>query len=71
MSDIFERMLAGRVVQNIDPKFHKIFKQVTDTKNISVSLNLASDPAEIRAPILINQNAWIGTGAIILPDVNK
>jgi acetyltransferase-like isoleucine patch superfamily enzyme len=48
MSDIFERMLEGGVIQNNDPEFHKIFEQVTDTKKLSVALNSASDPDEIR-----------------------
>jgi hypothetical protein len=46
--DIFERMLAGGVIQNSDPEFYKVFEQVTATKKLSVALNLASNPDEIR-----------------------
>ncbi len=46
--DIFERMLAGGVIQNSDPEFYKVFEQVTATKKLSVALNSASDPDEIR-----------------------
>lgn len=46
--DIFERMLAGGVIQNSDPQFYKVFEQVTASKKLSVALNLASDPDEIR-----------------------
>jgi acetyltransferase-like isoleucine patch superfamily enzyme len=46
--DIFERMLAGGVIQNSDPQFHKVFEQVTATKKLSVALNSASEPDEIR-----------------------
>ncbi len=48
MSDIFERMLAGGVIQNSDPEFHKIFELVTATKKLSLALNSASDPDKIR-----------------------
>jgi acetyltransferase-like isoleucine patch superfamily enzyme len=46
--NIFERMLAGGVIQNSDPQFHKVFEQVTATKKLSVALSMASDPDEIR-----------------------
>jgi acetyltransferase-like isoleucine patch superfamily enzyme len=46
--DIFERMLAGGVIKNNDPEFHKIFEQLTATKKLSGALNSASDPNEIR-----------------------
>ncbi len=48
MSDIFERMLEGGVIQNNDPDFYKIFEQVTATKKLTIALNSASDPDEIR-----------------------
>lgn len=46
--DIFSRMLLGGVIQNNDPQFYKVFEQVTATKKLSVALNLASDPDEIK-----------------------
>ncbi len=46
--DIFSKMLAGGVIQNNDPQFYKVFEQVTATKKLSIALNLASDPDEIR-----------------------
>ncbi len=47
-TDIFERMLEGGVIQNNDPQFYKIFEQVTATKKLSVALNNATEPEEIR-----------------------
>ncbi len=49
--NIFDRMLAGGVIKNNDPQFYKVFEQVTATKKITVALNLATDPNEIRALI--------------------
>ncbi len=46
--DIFNRMLLGGVIQNSDPQFYKVFEQVTTTKKLSVALNLASEPDEIK-----------------------
>lgn len=46
--DIFERMLEGGIIQNDDPQFYKVFEQVNVTKRLSVALNNATEPEEIR-----------------------
>ena len=46
---IFERMLEGGIIRNDDPQFVKIFEQVAVTKTLSVQLNNATNPNEIRA----------------------
>jgi acetyltransferase-like isoleucine patch superfamily enzyme len=46
--DIFERMLEGGIISNKDPEFYKIYEQVSATKKLSVALNDAIDPDEIR-----------------------
>lgn len=46
--NIFERMLAGGIIQNNDPEFYKVFEQVNVTKKLSVALNNATYPEEIR-----------------------
>ena len=45
---IFERMLDGGVIQNSDPDFPKVFKQVSLTKKLSLKLNTESDADKIR-----------------------
>ena len=46
---IFERMLEGGIIRNDEPQFVKIFEQVGKTKSLSVQLNNATNPDEIRA----------------------
>jgi acetyltransferase-like isoleucine patch superfamily enzyme len=46
--DIFERMLEGGVIQNIDPEFPNVFEQVSLTKKLTVALNTETDAAKIR-----------------------
>ena len=46
---IFERMLEGGIIRNDDPQFVKIFEQVAITKILSVQLNNATNPDEIRS----------------------
>lgn len=46
--DIFERMLAGGIIQNNDPQFYKITEGVLVTKKLSVKLNQSTDFDEIR-----------------------
>ena len=46
---IFERMLKGGIIRNDDPEFNKIFEQASKTKALSVQLNNATNPDEIRS----------------------
>ncbi len=45
---LFERMLEGGIILNNDPEFPEVFEQVTTTKRLSVALNNANEPEEIR-----------------------
>lgn len=46
--DIFDRMLAGGLIPFSDPEYPKIFEAVSDTINLSVSLNTSSNVEQIR-----------------------
>ena len=46
--NIFERMLEGGIIPNNDPQFPEVFEQVTATKRLSIALNNATEPEEIR-----------------------
>jgi acetyltransferase-like isoleucine patch superfamily enzyme len=47
-TDVVENTIEGSVLLKDDPQFYKVFEQVTSTKKLSVALNLATDPEEIR-----------------------
>ncbi len=46
--DIFSRMLAGGLIQFSDPEYPKIFEAVSQTINLSVSLNSSTTIEQIR-----------------------
>lgn len=46
--DIFERLLAGEAIPMDDPEYYKIGEAVNRTRALSVKLNNAIAPAEIR-----------------------
>lgn len=46
--NIFERLHAGKAVQNNDPEFSTIFEIVAQTKKKSVEMNTSTDFSEIR-----------------------
>lgn len=46
--DALENKLPQGILLRDDPQFYKIFEQVTSTKKLSVALNLATEPDEIR-----------------------
>ena len=46
---IFERMLEGGIIRIDDLQFVKIFEQVAITKILSVQLNNATNPDQIRS----------------------
>jgi acetyltransferase-like isoleucine patch superfamily enzyme len=46
--NIFERMLEGGLIPFSDPEYPKIFEAVSQTINLSVSLNTSTNVAQIR-----------------------
>ena len=46
--NIFDRMLAGGLIQFSDPEYPKIFEAVSNTINLSVSLNTSTNVEQIR-----------------------
>lgn len=65
--DIFQRLLTGEAVPFTDPEYYRIINACNETRKLLVSLNVASNPEEIKNLLSKITGSDVDAGTMVFP----